>query len=407
VARRLERVIEHRSRFDVERLAREDRVSFRQWKETRVFAPPYRTAVIGRTGRGDYGHNLDQAVLNQSKLSVVAVADDNPAGRVRVAKRLGVDRAYADYREMLDQEKPQFVVVAPRWLDGHKDTILACADRGVLGIFCEKPMAPDLASCDAIVEACERAHVKLAMAFQTRYSPRYERIKAMIADGAIGELLELRGRGKEDRRGGGEDLMVLGVHILDLCHDLLGEPAWCFARVTDGGRSVGPAEVRSGAEGIGPLAGDRVDAMFGFQGTPVVTHFATARPKEPGRRFGLTICGSKGCIWIGTGWMPPAFFLPDPTWTAAGSARWRPITSDDEVGKPSTGAADLTLGNRAIVADLIHAVETDTQPRTHARAGRTPIEMIMACYASHGRGAMVTLPLVERDAHPLNRLTRA
>ena len=284
--------------------------------------------------------------------------------------------------------------------------ILACAAHGVLGTFCEKPLAPDLASCDAIVDACERSHVKLAMGFQTRYSPRYERVKAMIAEGAIGEVLELRGRGKEDRRGGGEDLMVLGVHILDLCHNLLGEPAWCFARVSDGGRSVGRSEVREGAEGIGPLAGDRVDAMFGFQGTPVVAHFATARPKEPGRRFGLTICGSKGCIRMSTGWMPPAFYLSDPTWTATDPTRWTAITSDDEVGKEPSGGNDLVAGNRAIVADLIRAVETDTQPRTHARAARTAVEMILACYASHGRGGMVTLPLAEREAHPLDRLPR-
>ena len=45
-----------------------------------MFAPPYRTAVIGRTGRGDYGHGLDLAVLNQPKLKVVAVADEDAAG---------------------------------------------------------------------------------------------------------------------------------------------------------------------------------------------------------------------------------------------------------------------------------------------------------------------------------------
>src|SRR5262249_42334775 len=182
---------------------------------------PYRTAVIGRTGRGDYGHGLDVAVLGHPRLRVVAVADEDPAGRAAAARRLGVENAYGDYRAMLAKERPQFVVVAPRWLDGHKDMILACAERGVLGIFCEKPLAPDLASCDAIVSACERSHVKLAMAFQTRYSPRYERVKELIAEGAIGEVLELRGRGKEDHRGGGEDLMVLGGHILHLCHDLL------------------------------------------------------------------------------------------------------------------------------------------------------------------------------------------
>ena len=44
-----------------------------------MLALPYRAAVIGRTGRGDYGHGLDLAVLNQAKLQVVAVADDDIA----------------------------------------------------------------------------------------------------------------------------------------------------------------------------------------------------------------------------------------------------------------------------------------------------------------------------------------
>jgi predicted dehydrogenase len=369
-----------------------------------VFATPYRTAVIGRTGRGDYGHGLDVAVLNQPKLEVVAVADEDAQGRAGAAKRLGVERAYADYRTMLERERPHFVVVAPRWLDGHRDMVLACAERGVLGVLCEKPLAPDLASCDAIVGACERSHLKLAMAFQTLYSPRYERVKALIADGAIGEVLELRGRGKEDRRGGGEDLMVLGVHILDLCHDLLGEPAWCFARVSERGRAIGPGEVRQGAEGIGPLAGDRVDALFGFQGNPAVAHFASSRPKEPGRRFGLTICGSTGCVRMGTGWTPPAFLLRDPSWAATGPASWSPIAGECE-GPP--GSDDLAAGNRAIVTDLIRAVETDTQPRANAGAARTAVEMVLACYASHGSRCMVTLPLAERGAHPLARLPRS
>ena len=375
--------------------------------DSRDVCAPYRTAVIGRTGRGDYGHGLDVAVLNQPKLKVVAVADEDARGRANAAKRLGIENAYDDYRPMLEREKPQLVVVGPRWLDGHKDMILACAENGVLGVFCEKPLAPDLASCDAIVEACDRSHIKLAMAFQTRYSPRYERVKALIAEGAIGEVLELRGRGKEDRRGGGEDLMVLGVHILDLCHDLLGEPEWCFARVSDRGLAVGPGQVRPGAEGIGPLAGDRVDAMFGFQGTPVVAHFATSRPKEPGQRFGLMICGSKGCIWMSTGWMAPAYLLTDATWTAIGSTEWSPITRAGNAQIEPAGGNDLAAGNRSIVADLIRAVETDTQPRTHARAARTAVEMVLACYASHGHAAMVTLPLTDRDAHPLTKLPRS
>ncbi len=363
-----------------------------------MVAQPYRAAVIGRTGRGDYGHGLDLALLDQPKLQVVAVADDNPEGRARGAKRLHVDKTYGDYREMLQRERPQLVVVGPRWLDPHKDMILACAENGVRGVFCEKPMAPDLASCDAIVDACDRTHMKLAMAFQTRYSPRYERVKALIAEGAIGEVLELRGRGKEDRRGGGEDLMVLGVHILDLCRDLLGEPDWCFARVSEQGKPAGPTHVREGAEGIGPLAGDRIDAMFGFKDAAAVAHFASSRPKQPGKRFGLMICGSTGCIQMETGWAPPAFILKDPAWTTAGGSAWTPITAPNE---PADVKNDLGEGNRAIVADLIHAVETDTQPRTDVRAGRATIEMVLACYASQARGGVVPLPLADRASHPL------
>jgi len=364
-----------------------------------MFAPPYRAAVIGRTGRGDYGHGLDLAVLDLPKLQVVAVADDDAEGLAKAAQRLGGIKPYRDYRVMLREEKPEFVVVGPRWLDGHKEMILECADHGVRGVFCEKPLAPDLASCDAIVDACDRSHMKLAMAFQTRYSPKLAKIQKMIADGAIGEVLELRGRGKEDARGGGEDLMVLGVHILNLCNALLGEPSWCFARVSEHGEPIGPKEVRQGAEGIDPLAGDRVDAMFGFSGSPAVAHFETSRPKEPGRRFGLTIFGSKGCIRMATGWMPPAFLLSDPTWAATDSARWTPITVDGVDEKN-----DAHLGNRAIVSDLIHAVETDTQPLTDARAGRTPVEMIMACYASQAKNAMVKMPLEGRTEHPLKSI---
>jgi predicted dehydrogenase len=369
-----------------------------------MFEPPYRAAVIGRTGRGDYGHGLDVALLGQPKLKVVAVADEDAGGRAAAAERLGVERAYADYREMLDRETPQFVAVAPRWIDGHRAMIVACAERGA-NVFCEKPLAPTLSDCDAIVEACERSHVKLAMAFQTRYSQRFERVRELIAMGAIGEVLELRGRGKEDRRGGGEDLFVLGSHILDLFRGLLGDASWCFARVTERGRPVGPAEVRQGAEGLGLLAGDRIDAMFGFVNSPVVAHFATTRPREPGRRFGLQVLGSKGRIELRTGGRPPAFLQADPTWTGqAADARWVEITSAGP-GRPETVPQDsLVEGNRTIVADLIHAVEADTQPKVNAADGRAAVEMILACYAAHARAALVPLPLADRTRHPLETL---
>ncbi len=370
-----------------------------------MLQPPYRVAVIGRTGRGNYGHGLDVAWLDEPKAEIVAVADDDPKGLAAASKRLGVDRAYADYREMLDREKPQFVSVAPRWLDPHREMVLACAEHGVRGVFCEKPLAPTLADCDAIVDACEQSHMKLAIAFQTRYSPILDRVQELVKSGAIGELLELRGRGKEDHRGGGEDLMVLGSHIMDLFRVFLGEAAWCFAVATDKGESVGPDQVREGPEGIGLLAGDRIDALYGFASSPAVAHFATSRPAEPGDRFGLTLCGSKGCIQLGTGWLPPAALLDDPSWTtASGRSSWVPITSAGP-GKPEPlPPGGLEAANRLIVADLIRAVEEDDRPRADVLDARASIELILATYASQGRRGPVALPLKDRQQHPLEAL---
>ena len=133
-----------------------------------------------------------------------------------------------------------------------------------------------------IVEACERHHVKLAIAHQTRYSPRLQRVRELIAYGLIGDILELRGRGKEDARVGGQDLMVLGKHIMDLMRFLAGDARWCYARVgvveKDRVRPATKADIREGGEGMGPIAGDHITAMYGFdKGRQFVAVFHPAR----------------------------------------------------------------------------------------------------------------------------------
>src|SRR5947209_4648512 len=175
----------------------------------------YRVAVIGRTGRGNYGHGLDVVWKALDNVEVVAVADEDDRGRAAAARRLGAPAAYADYRRMLEKERPQIVSVADRHLDAHRDMVVACAQAGA-SVFLEKPMARTLAEADAMVAACERHHVKLAIAHQTRYSPRLRRVKELIDSGRLGDLLEMHARGKEDSRGGGQDLMVLGTHLMDL-----------------------------------------------------------------------------------------------------------------------------------------------------------------------------------------------
>src|SRR5205823_719467 len=125
----------------------------------------YRVAVIGRTGRGNYGHGLDVVWRQFDNVQIVAVADENEPGRLAAQQRLGATHAYADYRTMLRQESPHIVSVADRHLDQHHDMVIACAEAGA-SIFLEKPLCRDLSEADAMVTACERHHVKLAIAHQ-------------------------------------------------------------------------------------------------------------------------------------------------------------------------------------------------------------------------------------------------
>jgi predicted dehydrogenase len=379
--------------------------------------PNYRVAVIGHTSRGNYGHGLDVVWREIANAQIVAVADADQAGREAAQKRLGVKNAYADYRHMLQKERPQVVSVACRHLDQHRDMVIACAEAGA-SIFLEKPMCRNLQEADEMVAACEKHHVKLAIAFQTRYSPRLQRVKDLIADGRLGDILEFRGRGKEDARAGGEDLMVLGTHIVDLMRLIAGDARSCHAQVgvigpanpSPPGRGAGvrvtpitKADLREGAEGIGMLAGNHIQTSYNFD-RGIVGHFASVRAtriKGQADRFGLTIHGTRGIIQLTTGSLPACYFLDDPSWFPGQSrANWQLITSNG-LGKEETlKDGGLDQGNVWIAQDLLQAIERDRQPKASIYDGRAALEMVLAVYESARTRAAVELPLRNRR-HPL------
>lgn len=363
-------------------------------------AKPYRVAVIGRTGKGSYGHGLDTVWLAVDNIEVVAVADEDEKGRAACVQRLKAKSSYADYREMLAKERPQIVSVADRWLDAHRDMVVACAEAGA-SIFLEKPMCRTLDEADQMVAACERHHVKLAIAHQTRYSPRLQRVKEMIAAGQLGDMVELRGRGKEDSRGGGQDLMVLGTHIMDLMRFLAGDARWCHARILHNGKPATRADIREGGEGMGPILGDDLHITYGFD-RGAIGSFGTHRAKAgAGTRFGLQVYGTKGVLHLTTGSLPAAYFLDDPSWFPGRSGKGWQLVSSNGLGKPETlKDTGLGLGNLWIVKDLIEAIEKDRQPLGSMYDGRAALEMILAAYESHRVRGPVELPLKNRQ-HPL------
>lgn len=361
----------------------------------------YRVAVIGHTGRGNYGHGIDTVWLEIPDCEIVGVADADEAGRAAAVQRLKAPKGFADYRQLLDETKPDIAAIGPRWLDQHRDMVVAAAERGV-HVYMEKPFCRTPQEADEIAAACEKHKTKLAIAHQTRYSPRLQMVRQLLQEGAIGKVLEMRGRGKEDARGGGEDLWVLGSHIMNLIHHLGGEPQWCCATLLQDGRPVTKEHVKPGNEGIGPLAGDTVHAMYELDNG--VAAFFGSRRNAAGDRFGLQVLGSGGVIEILTGHLPAAHILQDPKWSPGRSGKaWVPVSSAG-IGKAEPlRDGGLHGGNILACLDLLAAIEENRLPECNVYEARMTIEMISAVFESHRLGGPAKFPLQNRG-NPLAML---
>lgn len=364
----------------------------------------YRVAVIGHTGRGNYGHGIDTVWRAFDNMEVVAVADADEAGRAKAVTRTGAPRSYADYREMLRREKPAIVGIGPRWMDQRVEMVTAAADAGA-HIYMEKPFALTLAEADRMVDAVRRNKVKVQIAHQMRTSPFTLRAKALIDAGEIGEIEEIRARGKEDRRAGGEDMMVLGSHLFDMMRFFLGNPAWVTAHVTNKeGREIGPSDVTQPSEPIGPVAGRQIGAMFAFA-NGVHGYFASrAVANTHDLRFGTWIYGSKGVLFLPNAIYPAGglYILRTPSWLPDSKAQWESVDASPDAAGQSLRAryGPEILANQLMVADLVRAIEHDEKPCCNEEDGRWTIEMVHGVYRAQQSGGRVTFPLKSRS-HPL------
>lgn len=359
----------------------------------------FKVAAIGRTGRGDWGHQIDELWAGLPGVELVAVADEAEEGLAKAVARhrLPAAAGFRDWQKMLATVKPDIVAICMRDIDCHAEMAIAAAAAGAKGIFMEKPFVPTRAAADAVIKACTQSNTKLSLAFVNRHSPAYATARDLIEEGRIGKVLELRGRGKEDQRGGGQDLWVLGCHVLDMMADIGGAPQWCEAAVSVSGRPITPTDMAEGPEGIGQIAGDSLAATFGLADGPI-GYFASVRNaglKQP--NFGLTVVGTKGAIHIRPDHVPHAYLREAPLWRVDKDFPWRPIGPEglDARGAAITpeerSAERLAWGQRA-AADLVDAIVADREPETGMYAGRTTVDMTAAVFAAALAGRRLTLP---------------
>lgn len=365
----------------------------------------FNVAIIGSTGRGDYGHGLDTVWQRIPEASIVAVADDDQRGRSKeLAKlKLSTTAGYADYHEMLDKVRPDIVAVCPRHVDQHRDMILAAIEAGAKGVYVEKPFVRSPAQADQVLAACQDHGARVAVAHRNRYHPTLKVIANLLREGRIGRVLEIRGRGKGDRRGGGEDLWVLGSHVLNMMTFLGGRPQSCSAVLLQDGRPTRPADVRAGAEGLGPLAGNQLHARFLLDNGVVGFFDSIANDATENQGFGLRLIGSEGTIAIYADRNPLAFLLPGNPFAVADPPRaWLPITSGGvDVPEPDPDLIHRVAHHDVAAADLIDAIEQHREPLCNAEEAALTVEMICGVFESHRQdGKRITLPLTRRE-HPL------
>jgi predicted dehydrogenase len=355
---------------------------------------PLTVGVIGHTGQGNYGHGEDTVWLKIPQTRIVAVADADPKGLADAAKRLGGVKAYADYKVMLAEVKPDIAAICPRHIHEHRDMIVAAIEAGVKGIYIEKPFVRTLAEADEIVKLCADKGVRLAIAHRNRYHPVLETVKQLVASGEIGELKEVRVRGKQDQRGGGLDLWVLGGHGFNLATLFTGPAVSCEATILVEGRPATKADIRAGDEGVGLIVGDEVHARYETQsGIPL--YFDSKKGTwTKGTPFGARLIGTKGVISLQIDEEPLAILERDGVKT--------PITTAG-IGKPEP-ITDIRLvngGHHGAIRDLLAAIAEQREPLCGPKAGLETVELTLAVFASFAAdGRKVVLPLADRQ-HPL------
>ena len=200
-------------------------------------AEPVRMAIVGLGVMGR-DHLKNALTLQQEGVvKLVGLADV----AVDRARRPGEEHAvahFADYNALLDQTRPEFVVIATPHPE-HEEVTLAAARRGV-HVLCEKPIAYSVSAADRMLQAARQAGILLGIDFNQRTTPGYIKAHQLIAGGELGDLYRVnfiasgwyRTQSYYDSGGwrgtwageGGGVIMNQAPHHLDLYTWLAGVP---------------------------------------------------------------------------------------------------------------------------------------------------------------------------------------
>ncbi|MCM8538179.1 MAG: Gfo/Idh/MocA family oxidoreductase [Lentisphaeraceae bacterium] len=354
----------------------------------------YKIGVIGHTGRGNFGHGLDYIWNSIPNCKIVSVADASLKGLVKAQERLKCSKSFSDYKKMLKESLPDIVAICTRHPDQHFEMMKAAIQNGARGIYIEKPFCRTPEEADQILKLSKKKNCKIAVAHRNRYHPVLKTVKDLIKTGSIGKVLEIRGYGKNDHRGGCEDLWVLGSHVLNLACYFAGTPTSCSASIRQDGKVPELTEVREGPEALGPIIGNEVHTRFETKSGIPIFFESVANKKEDSFNFGLRIIGDKGAFIIQCDRNPLVHLFDSKTETTQ-------VVSTNGIGKvePNSLLHKKVFSHEVAVLDLISAIENNEEPICNVVEGVLTTELSCAVLASFKEKKSVSLPLVKRT-HP-------
>jgi predicted dehydrogenase len=138
-------------------------------------------------GAGYFSHFHYEAWQRILEVEIVAFSNRDPERAKEITAKFGLKQCYADYREMFDAEKPDFVdIITPP--PSHAGICADAAKRGI-HIICQKPLSTSLAEARNMVANAAAAKVRFMAHENFRFQPWHREIKRQIQTGAIGDRL--------------------------------------------------------------------------------------------------------------------------------------------------------------------------------------------------------------------------
>ena len=186
--------------------------------------------VIGCGGIAD--RKTIPGMMLANNVELVSVMDANLQVAEAVKEKYNAKYAFDNYEAILAQDEIEAVYIAsPVFF--HKEQAIAAA-KAKKHILLEKPVALTVEDAEEIKKVCEENGVKISIGFLMRFHGYHQRIKEIIAEGKIGDIVSMRGqftcwypdiegawRQKKSMSGGGA-LVDMGIHVIDLLQYLSG-----------------------------------------------------------------------------------------------------------------------------------------------------------------------------------------